>query len=879
MYGRMIAACIQHCARARILRRVAQTIVARWVLALIPAVISGPASLGETCPAGWLEGDGIPGVNGTVYATISWDPDGAGPRTPVIVIGGSFSIAGDTVANDIAAYDPVARTWSAFSTGMSNGAQPHAVYALATLPNGELVAGGNFTTAGGVAALRIARWNGSTWQPCGAGFNNTVRAMITLENGDLLVGGAFSNIGPGVVRWDGTSWSGLGFGTGLVVYSLAQLHNGDIVAAGNFLTAGGAAASRISKWDGTSWSSLGTGMTGEVPPTIYTMNVLPNGDLIAGGQFDFAGGVSAKNVARWNGSSWSSMDTGISSVVYALTSLSDGSLYATDLSVLITGRKVSTLYLWNGSYWAARAYFDETAFALAPFGISDVLVGGLFTHTTSASAAYHITRFDGSTCAPLGTGLNDTVTCLTTLPNGNLLAGGTFTHAYDARASFIAEWNGAVWKEFGGGVGRDMKSLLSLPNGDVLAGGNFNSAGGVNNLLRIARWDGKTWNPLGLGLSSAPFAMTSLPNGDVVVGGAFTFANALPANRVARWDGENWSTLGDGLNNTVYSVQAMPNGDVIAGGLFSMSGSVPLARIARWDGSAWSPLGSGINGIVYALAVLPNGDLVAGGSFSTAGGAPANAVARWDGNAWSQIGSGLDAAVKALKVLPNGDLVAAGGFDIAHGGPTNCIAVWNGSTWSPFGSGIQSLFSDSPEVMALSVLPGGTLAAGGRFSTANGQISAHVAKYTFGGTSPEISVQPASQSACLGAPTGLTVEASGTGPLAFQWSKGGVPIDVDANPSAATATLIIATASGTDAGAYACEVSNTCGSINSGSAVLTIVPDFNGSGTVDTADLTLLLGHFGTSVPPFSGGDTNGDGTVNTLDLAAVLGAFGSTCP
>lgn len=53
--------------------------------------------------------------------------------------------------------------------------------------------------------------------------------------------------------------------------------------------------------------------------------------------------------------------------------------------------------------------------------------------------------------------------------------------------------------------------------------------------------------------------------------------------------------------------------------------------------------------------------------------------------------------------------------------------------------------------------------------------------------------------------------------------------------------------------------------------------DWSGDGVVNTIDLTLFLGRFGTQVTPFGVGDTNGDGIVNTADLVAVLAEFGTT--
>jgi hypothetical protein len=68
------------------------------------------------------------------------------------VVGGYFGVANDVIANRIASYDPATGSWSPLGSGMDDY-----VSALAVLPNGDLVAAGTFTTAGGVPASRIAR--------------------------------------------------------------------------------------------------------------------------------------------------------------------------------------------------------------------------------------------------------------------------------------------------------------------------------------------------------------------------------------------------------------------------------------------------------------------------------------------------------------------------------------------------------------------------------------------------------------------------------------------------------------------------------------------------------------------------------------------------
>lgn len=47
---------------------------------------------------------------------------------------------------------------------------------------GQLVAEGWFTTAGGLSANRIARWDGSSWQSLGSGTGTTYYELLTQEN-------------------------------------------------------------------------------------------------------------------------------------------------------------------------------------------------------------------------------------------------------------------------------------------------------------------------------------------------------------------------------------------------------------------------------------------------------------------------------------------------------------------------------------------------------------------------------------------------------------------------------------------------------------------------------------------------------------------------
>lgn len=122
--------------------------------------------------------------------------------------------------------------------------------------NGQLIAGGPFTTANGssIPANHIASWNGSSWSPLGSGgangVNGTVRAL-TIFNNDLIAGGDFTSAGGvsanHIAKWNGSSWSAIGSGTNGTVRALT-VYNDELIAGGDFTTAGGAQANYISRW-------------------------------------------------------------------------------------------------------------------------------------------------------------------------------------------------------------------------------------------------------------------------------------------------------------------------------------------------------------------------------------------------------------------------------------------------------------------------------------------------------------------------------------------------------------------------------------------------------------------------------------------------------
>src|SRR5262249_23160731 len=136
------------------------------------------------------------------------------------------------------------------------------------MSNGDIVAGGSFTNAGGAAASNIARWNGSTWSALAAGTSGPVGSLTSMPGDALLAGGAFTvPIAEGlaaknIAAWNGTNWSTL-VATAApngTVLCLAAAPGGGFVAGGLFTTAGSARVNQIARWNGSTWSALGTGI-------------------------------------------------------------------------------------------------------------------------------------------------------------------------------------------------------------------------------------------------------------------------------------------------------------------------------------------------------------------------------------------------------------------------------------------------------------------------------------------------------------------------------------------------------------------------------------------------------------------------------------------
>ncbi|MCA8950675.1 MAG: hypothetical protein KDE27_14330 [Planctomycetes bacterium] len=238
------------------------------------------------------------------------------------MIGGSFRIYDGAPGDYVARWDGT--SW--YPVGSTGNSAIDTTKALALMPNGEVVAAGAFSVAGG----NIARWDGTAWLALGQGTNGGVLALQPMPNGHLAVGGGFTSAGGvqagGFAIWDGTAWQvPPNSVTNGAVWASAVLPNGNLVIGGSFTQIGSVNANHVARWDGTLWHALGTG----TDDTVKKLFVLPDGDLLAGGSFTTAGGASALRLARWDGTAWAQFGSGVDDGdVQAIALLPDGTLAA-----------------------------------------------------------------------------------------------------------------------------------------------------------------------------------------------------------------------------------------------------------------------------------------------------------------------------------------------------------------------------------------------------------------------------------------------------------------------------------------------------------------------------------------------------------------------
>ena len=191
---------------------------------------------------------------------------------------------------------------STFDAGSINGA----IYAMAELPDGRILVGGDFTSIGGQSRLRLARLTttGAVDATFSASVSGTVFAIAIQGDGKIVIGGNFISVNSTTVghvarlNANGTLDSTFNPGTGADAPVLAiAIRSSDIFLGGVFGTFSGQTAGRIVRLGSNGVTNTafatGSGFDGNV----YALSADPSGAVLVGGIFSQYNGQPRANLA------------------------------------------------------------------------------------------------------------------------------------------------------------------------------------------------------------------------------------------------------------------------------------------------------------------------------------------------------------------------------------------------------------------------------------------------------------------------------------------------------------------------------------------------------------------------------------------------------
>ena len=249
-----------------------------------------------------------------------------------VYVGGQFDGVGSLQSKNVVRWNRITNEWSTLgSKGSPLNPDGNDFVSEFAFDGDYVYLGGDFTTAGGIPAYSIVRWNSATdtWESLGRGINGQVFAILP-HGDDVYVGGRFLGAGNllsgpardalNIALWKDGEWMTLGEGVDEVVWDMILKEN-KVYVGGSFDSAGTMPAKRIVAWDleRGEWTGVGTGLDDHFLPMVSSLST--DGRYIyAGGNFTTTGNHSdsVHYVGRWNGESWQNLGSGVNSYVYVV---------------------------------------------------------------------------------------------------------------------------------------------------------------------------------------------------------------------------------------------------------------------------------------------------------------------------------------------------------------------------------------------------------------------------------------------------------------------------------------------------------------------------------------------------------------------------------
>ncbi len=607
----------------------------------------------------YLENDTLV-LNGFVYSLYA--------HKNQVFIGGDFDLAGNLHSKGVAAWDLENGSWVDLNGGLTSNIPGDATYAYDfTAKGNEVIVGGKFSFAGDAEGKNIACWNGTEWCAIGNAYSYVYEVEFD-SSGNLYCTGYYpagdSNESSGIGKWDGHEWASISGPPGITTYvNIIRFYNNGFFAGGYFENDTLRPGVCLAYWENNQWTliqGLGQSHNEFLPGSVSGFEVI-NGRLYVTGNFTRSGSSFAVNVAEWdiNKASWSILDDGSGKqgihdgFIYSLKNIRD-TIYAGGSFSVAGGVYARNIARWTGNGWQPVGQNFEngirgSVYILLP-DKNTLYVGGYFG-TAGSAAAFHVARWDGKQWSPVGIGVGGVSgACVNALARMGdyLYVAGYFSvvgdeENYALPANSIARFNLNTerWETLGRGIeyvygipGK-VNALVAHEN-KLFVVGEFHSADDKNYdnvaVLTDNKWSGiDGFNDIGI---EGRVNTMKIINGEILIGGQLKPDNEGPTYGILKWEGKKWTPVGEtstleGEDLFVHDIEPYKNG-FIAGGHFALAGNKPVNNIAYFDGNDWQDFEGGISPGVSEMALTAGRLFLAGPRELIAGGIPGISIMTYD---------------------------------------------------------------------------------------------------------------------------------------------------------------------------------------------------------------------------------------------------------
>lgn len=544
----------------------------------------------------------------------------------------------------------------------------------------------------------------------GDGFDDPVRTLALQSDQKLIVGGEYLNLNGNPshsltrLNPDGTVDENFNIGTGFIgkVYSSCILPNGQIIVGGNFTSFNGISVGRLIRLntDGSYDPSFNT--TVGASGTIYEICPQEDGSIIVAGSFPKYNNVVVNRIARIfpNGSLDSSFATGSAS------------------AYLINSVKV----LSNGKILVA-GNFEK---------FNGVTVNRLVRLNTNGTIDSDFN---------IGSGFDDDVNVIKIQDDGKIILGGKFTTFDGISANRIIRINedGTVDYGFSTGTGFSSGAVLVIKTDsseNIMVGGSFsgNYNGASVKRVCLLNQDGMLLNEIDFGSGPATgsvFALEKDEEGSYYIGGSFSVFDGMNQGKLVKIDSEgeydiSYLAAGIGFDNSVYKIIPLEDKKSLVLGKFKKFNGSPAFGIAKLleDGSSDLEFNAGQTGASHLIKtgiLQPDGKIILGGDFTKYNETGINRVVRIFPNGQIDtnfsIGAGFNSSINAIAIQSDQRIIVAGKFtkfnEVAVGKIVRLLP--NGSRDTSFNVGLGA----NETIDAVLIQPDGKILVGGHFTTFN----------------------------------------------------------------------------------------------------------------------------------------------------------------